>query len=165
MIHFQPVENAAEIKRTADLARLIWTEHYIPMIGKPQVDYMLENYQSPQAIERQIKTEGLHYFLVTEEIRDHGYFAIQYRETDLFVSKFYLEKTARGKGLARKILSYVEALAAEKGLLRVALVTNKNNRVALRAYEGLGFKIVGPVVTEIGEGYVMDDYRLEKEVG
>jgi diphthamide synthase (EF-2-diphthine--ammonia ligase) len=31
------------------LAKEIWIEHYTPIIGRPQVDYMLENFQSSQA--------------------------------------------------------------------------------------------------------------------
>jgi RimJ/RimL family protein N-acetyltransferase len=60
------------------------------------------------------------------------------------------------------MLSVVEALAFRKGLKRITLNTHKRNAIAIRAYEGLGFRIVGPVLTDIGEGYVMDDYQLEK---
>jgi hypothetical protein len=40
-------EDAASI---AGLARTIWTEHYTPIIGSSQVEYMLENIQSAEKI-------------------------------------------------------------------------------------------------------------------
>jgi ribosomal protein S18 acetylase RimI-like enzyme len=164
MIQFITVQDDALIKRTADLARVIWSEHYPSIISHAQIEYMLAAFQSPKAIEKQVRQDGLLYFLVTDEVHDLGYFAVQYREKELFISKFYLEKTTRGSGLARKILVYIEGLAAQKGLSHITLTTHKQNKVALQAYEGLGFKIFQPVVTEIGEGYVMDDYRLEKMI-
>jgi len=164
VIQFIPVQDAALIQRTSDLARVIWTEHYPSIISQAQIDYMLDAFQSPRAIEKQVRQDGILYFLVTDEIHDLGYFAVQYREKELFISKFYLEKTTRGSGLARKILVYIEGLAASKGLSRITLTTHKQNKVALQAYEGLGFKIFQPVVTDIGEGYLMDDYRLDKQL-
>jgi GNAT superfamily N-acetyltransferase len=164
MFHFIPVDDPALIQRTVDLARRIWMEHYPSIVGEAQVEYMLGRFQTPDVIERQVRQEGYQYFLVTDGVRDVGYYAVQQRDHELFLSKFYLEQSSRGSGLARKMLASIEALAASRGLSRVALLTHKRNVVALKAYEGLGFKVVGPVVTDIGEGYVMDDYRLEKEI-
>jgi RimJ/RimL family protein N-acetyltransferase len=161
MIHIIPVDSPELLHRTATVACVIWTEHYPPLIGRAQVDYMLEHFHS-EVIMRQQINEGMEYYLVTEEEGDMGYFSVQYRERDLFLSKFYLEKGARGKGHSREMLSVVEALAFRKGLKRITLNTHKRNAIAIRAYEGLGFRIVGPVLTDIGEGYVMDDYQLEK---
>ncbi len=47
------------------LAREIWTEHYIPIIGEQQVGYMLARYQSKQAVKEQIAS-GVLYFLIEE---------------------------------------------------------------------------------------------------
>ena len=42
------------------------------------------------------------------------------------------------------------------------LTVNKGNDLGIRAYKGTGFQIVEAVVTDIGEGFVMDDYVMEK---
>jgi hypothetical protein len=36
------------------------------------------------------------------------------------------------------------------------------NRGAINAYKRWGFRITDEVVADIGEGFVMDDYRMEK---
>ena len=44
------------------------------------------------------------------------------------------------------------------------LTVNKGNELAIRAYEGTGFETIDAVVTDIGEGFVMDDYIMELRV-
>ena len=39
---------------------------------------------------------------------------------------------------------------------------NKNNKDAIEKYIHLGFKQIDFVVPDIGNGYVMDDYVMEK---
>jgi len=69
-------ENQIEI--IASLAREIWTEHYIPIIGEQQVDYMLARYQSKKAVKEQIAS-GVLYFLIEEDHAFVGYIAVQPR--------------------------------------------------------------------------------------
>jgi ribosomal protein S18 acetylase RimI-like enzyme len=44
------------------------------------------------------------------------------------------------------------------------LTVNKNNVNAIKAYEKMGFRNVGSLVQDIGDGFVMDDYAMEKTV-
>ena len=41
------------------------------------------------------------------------------------------------------------------------LTVNKYNDLGIRAYEGTGFVTIDAVETDIGEGYIMDDYIME----
>jgi hypothetical protein len=41
------------------------------------------------------------------------------------------------------------------------LTVNRFNRQAIAAYERRGFQMMGTVVKDIGDGFVMDDYRME----
>jgi ribosomal protein S18 acetylase RimI-like enzyme len=58
----------------------------------------------------------------------------------------------------------METLAREGGLRKIVLTVNKNNTNAIRAYERIGFKKTGSLVQDIGSGFVMDDYAMEKTV-
>jgi ribosomal protein S18 acetylase RimI-like enzyme len=145
------------------LAREIWTEHYIPIIGEQQVDYMLARYQSKQAINEQI-TSGVLYFLIEEGRSFIGYIAVQSRGDELFLSKIYVRSSHRARGYGRQAVQFVETLARERGLRKIVLTVNKNNTGAIRAYEKFGFKNVGSLVQDIGSGFVMDDYAMEKIV-
>jgi len=80
------------------------------------------------------------------------------------LSKIYVLKDYRGKGIARKAMDFVvsETILAGLGLIR--LTVNKNNTGSILAYEKMGFQNMGSVVTEIGSGYVMDDFIMEMEI-
>ena len=56
-----------EIRTVAGLAARIWRHHFTPIIGRDQVGYMLQRFQSFEAIADQIRNEGYRYsFLLTD---------------------------------------------------------------------------------------------------
>ncbi len=160
-LDFVPVRSDEHIAAVAQLARQIWPEHYLSIIGQAQVDYMLERVQSAAAIAAQIR-EGDEYFLLHAGEQWLGYAAMRAEPEArrLFISKLYLLKAVRGQGWGRVAMNFLARLAGQRGLHTLWLTVNKYNP-ALAAYLRLGFVKVGAVVTDIGGGYVMDDYRLE----
>lgn len=166
MIDILEAKESSHIREIDELAYRIWTEHYTRIIGKTQVDYMLLNFQSAEVIKKQIE-EGSRYFLVYHAGKAVGYFAILANQEDnsLFLSKLYVEKESRGNGIARLCLEYMEDICIADGLDRIWLTVNKYNSNSIKAYERLGFKKVEELVQNIGEGFVMDDYRMEKIIG
>ena len=54
MLTFKKVTTGEEIKETAQLAHNIWNQHFVSIIGQAQTDYMLENFQSENAMAKQI---------------------------------------------------------------------------------------------------------------
>ena len=48
---------------------------------------------------------------------------------------------------------------------RLQLRVNKANATAIRAYQRFGFAIIEDICTDIGSGFVMDDYRMELALG
>ncbi len=163
MIQIHEKTEAADIERIAALAAEIWREYYSDMIGTGQVEYMLENFQSAQAITRQIESEGYRYF-VAEKAGDFlGYCALQMSAASnrLYLSKFYVRKSARGRGVGRLLLRQAVGCFDVTPATTVWLTVYKGNADSLAAYEKLGFTLAGESVFSIGEGYIMDDFRLE----
>lgn len=163
-IEFIEVTTQQQISKLEKLAREIWTEHYSPIIGKKQVEYMLNKYQSRDAIFSQIKDEGYKYFLIEGEKQAIGYIAVLPKDETLFLSKYYVHISYRRKGIGRKALEFIEQLAYDLRLKKIYLTVNKNNKTAITVYEKLGFKNTGSVVTDIGNGFIMDDYKMEKDI-
>jgi ribosomal protein S18 acetylase RimI-like enzyme len=124
---------------------------------------MLGKYQSRQAIHEQIAS-GVLYFLMEEGRDPIGYLAVQPRGDELFLSKLYLQASCRAKGYGKKAMQFAETLAHERRLRKITLTVNKDNAGAIRAYEKMGFSITGPLVQDIGGGFIMDDYAMEKNV-
>ncbi len=44
------------------------------------------------------------------------------------------------------------------------LTVNKNNAHAIAWYSRKGFQNAGPTIQEIGGGFVVDDYRMQKNI-
>src|SRR5574337_418624 len=162
-MNFVDVSTEDQIERVASLAREIWTEHYTPIIGSGQVEYMLGKFQSREAIAAQIRA-GVLYFLMRDGREDIGYLAAQPRGDELFLSKIYVVSRRRGRGHGRDAIGFVESLARAKRLRKIVLTVNKNNREFIAAYERTGFKRTKELAQDIGSGFVMDDYQMEKTV-
>ncbi len=157
------VTDSIQINAVSQLAQQIWQEYYPAIIGQSQVEYMLATFQSGSAITQQIQQQQLHYYLIEVADRTVGYLAIQPRDDhSLFLSKLYVRADMRGQGYARAAVEYASALARELGLVKLSLTVNRHNQLALAVYTRLGFVTVGSIVTDIGGGFVMDDYQLEK---
>ncbi|OHT00411.1 acetyltransferase GNAT family [Tritrichomonas foetus] len=163
MITTTVVPMGNKVEELCTLASKIWYQHYGPMLPKGQVPYMIEKYQSPKAVEQQIKN-GYNYFFLTADGKNVGYLGIQPEKEKLFLSKIYVDKDFRRKGIARNAVNFSCNFAKEKDLKSVYLTVNKYNYGSIESYKNMGFKTIDSVVTDIGNGYVMDDYIMEKIV-
>jgi len=91
--------NQKLLKALAALAHEIWNEYFPCILEQGQIDYMVEKFQSHEAISRQISEEGYRYFLLREEGDTAGYAGICPRDGKLFLSKLYLRRQFRGRSL------------------------------------------------------------------
>ncbi|MBC2838472.1 GNAT family N-acetyltransferase [Robiginitalea sp. SC105] len=163
MIRIQEATSVKDFATIAGLADTIWREHYIPIIGKPQVDYMLEKFQSAAAIGAQSHSGSL-YFLLLEDGEAAGYFAVENQGENLFLSKIYVLKSHRGRGLARAAMDRIRQLARQWGCQRIALTVNKDNTASIAAYQRMGFIKGEGTIKDIGDGFIMDDYRMTLDI-
>lgn len=165
LAEIRPLTLHDDIEAVAELACDIWHEFYVPLIGKAQVDYMVARFQSADAIREQLRL-GYEYFVVCRGAALIGYMGVQPQQERkaLFISKFYLHKSSRGSGTGRLCMEFIEQLAGQRGLTLLWLTVNKGNP-SVKVYERLGFRIAKDIVMDIGNGFVMDDYRMEKSLG
>ena len=159
------VRTREQISDVVNLAREIWTEHYVSIIGQEQVDYMLDKFQSESAVAAQL-ADGYEYYTLSHEEKIVGYMAIVPDEDTgtVMISKIYVHQSGRGHGFGRAMLELAEDLCRERRIRTLWLTVNKNNSRALAWYVRMGFKNVGSAVQDIGGGFMMDDYRMEKTI-
>lgn len=170
-VTFVPVKEGADQEKLAEMARTIWNEYWPAIIGQAQVDYMVENFQSLQAIRDDMAEHAYEYWFL-EADEDGGSRIVGYTggheepETNrYFISKIYLFAEERGRGFASKTIRFYEDLCRERGLKAMYLTVNKHNELGVRAYKGKGFETIDAVETDIGNGFIMDDFIMEKQVG
>ena len=58
--------NQSDINRIADLAKLIWNQHYISIIGQDQVNYMLEKIYNYKSLLNQLNELNQLFFLIKQ---------------------------------------------------------------------------------------------------
>ncbi len=158
MVDFEKVKN---IKEFAKLASEIWHEYWTVLLSPEQIDYMVEKFQSENAVTRQIEQENYTYFYILENGEKAGYIGLSEKPDYLFLSKLYLKKDFRHKGLGTKAFEFIKDFARNSGFDKIVLTVNKYNSNTIKAYEKWGFKSVDAVVTDIGGGFVMDDFIME----
>jgi GNAT superfamily N-acetyltransferase len=159
-----PAATAEEIAAIARIAAEIWYEYYVPIIGRAQVDYMVPKFQSSSAMLEQVRG-GYEYFSMQQDGALAGYMALQCQPEAgrLFISKLYLHRNARGRGTGRAAMEFIEGIARQRGLGLLWLTVNKDNP-SVQAYQRMGFEIAEAIVIDIGGGFVMDDFRMEKRL-
>lgn len=157
-------ETDAQVREIADLAKVIWNEHFTPIIGEDQVDYMVEKFQSYPALKEQI-SEGYEYYQIFYSGEFCGYTGIHPGEDNrLFLSKLYIKKECRGRHLATRVFSYLNDLCREHGYSAIWLTCNKHNDNSLAVYRHLGFETIDTQEADIGGGFIMDDYIMEYKI-
>lgn len=160
-IYIKTAEGIEDAAIISQLAEKIWSEHYTSIIGHEQVEYMLMKFQSPNVIYNDIKSGRYSYYLAYDKAMPAGYLAVSFDKfkREIFLSKIYVDKSSRGKGIARKFIEMLKG-ASEGEYSTIRLTVNKKNIDSINIYKKLGFEICDKAVTDIGNGFVMDDYIM-----
>ena len=159
------VEDNRLVDAVAELAREIWQQHFTPIIGAAQVEYMLNKFQSSKAIASQLD-DGWEYYMAIREKEHVGYTGLvpNVLEKKMLLSKIYVKSSARGHGVGNQILTFVEATSRTRGFDTVWLTVNRFNDSTVEWYIRHGFIIVDEVKKDIGGGFFMDDFIMEKKI-
>ena len=156
----------ADLPAIAELAGVIWRVCYPGIITHAQIDFMLARMYALDRMREEIRTQGIHYDCLFVDGKMAGF--ASYGPTAepgvMKLHKLYLLPELQGRGLGSRLLQHCEQQARAAGAHRLILAVNKRNTKAIAAYQRNGFVIGESVVTEIGGGFVMDDFRMEKRI-
>lgn len=161
MIDFIRIKTDEQLDCFAKLASTIWHEYFTCIISNEQIDYMIDKFQSKKAIAQQLK-DGYQYYFVSVDGEICGYTGFCKKEDYLFLSKLYMKKECRGQGTGRKTLEFIEEYAKKHCMNKIQLTVNKYNLSTIAAYDKWGFEIIADKMFDIGGGFFMDDYVMQK---
>lgn len=160
---FQKVENKEEIEILAKKADIIWHEYFPSIITVEQIDYMVDMFLAPHSIQREIQ-EGYAFYLLYSDEENIGFMVVRPEEERLFISKLYVDKEHRGQGFGRPMFEKAREIAVQNNLKAMYLTVNKNNIPSIEVYKHKGFETIEEVQTDIGNGFIMDDYIMERKI-
>jgi diamine N-acetyltransferase len=153
-----------DLSAISELAGRIWRAHYPGILSRAQIEYMLHRMYDIEQLRRDVAA-GVVYELVSDGERALGFCGYeQLPGGELKLHKLYLEVSEHGRGIGSMVLRHVEEEARRRRLSRVVLGVNRLNEKAIRVYQRNGFAIREELKTDIGGGFVMDDFIMEKRL-
>jgi len=147
-----------------DLVRRIWLPHYTPLVGIGTVEQILAGRLTHDNLRRYIGADDRGMELLWRDGVAIGYCSYAVHGDEMKLEQLYLLPQHQGQGLGRMMMEHVESRARGFGSSAIFLQVNKSNAQAIGVYEKSGFTLREAVVIDIGNGFVMDDYILEKPV-
>lgn len=154
----------SDIPVIKEIAEKAWRPTYDHILSEQQTLYMLELMYNSRTLENQING-NIEFFMVDLGQETVGYFAVEIiNEQIVKLHKLYLDPTQKQKGLGRKIIQYIKDWTLTNQRNSIILNVNKNNS-AVQFYQKVGFTILEEMILDIGEGYVMDDYIMQLNLG
>lgn len=154
-----------DVKVIQEITNITWPITYGEILSKTQLDYMLRLFYSDEALAKQIENKEQLFYLISDSKSTIGFIGIEHNYKDEAVTKIhkiYLLPETQGKGYGKKVFEFIEKLASENNSKELLLNVNRFN-TALNFYKKLGFEIKEEVNVEIGNGYLMEDYVMEKK--
>ena len=147
------------------LAQQVWPVAYRNILSPDQLNYMLQLFYSPESLREQMVDKG-HHFLLAELDEEAVGFA-SFSKTDIDgvykIHKLYVLSACQHKGIGKALIDSISSEVQTRKGSALRLNVNRNN-TATRFYDKNGFKIVGQEDINIGQGFFMNDFIMEKKI-
>ena len=151
-----------DIAAVVALAGVIWRHHYPGIISMEQIDYMLAQRYTPAIILAQMQSGSAWWEQALLDERMIGFAQYELHGRSMKLDKLYLHQDFQRQGYGGRMLAHVDDAARRRGAGTVRLNVNKHNLKSIAAYRKNGYEVAETVVVDIGGGYVMDDYVMQK---
>lgn len=163
-----------EIQRNTDenftsiraIAAAVWPIAYSATLSQEQLDYMMEMMYSITSLQLQANEKKHRFILAKEEETVLGFASYEFnhgKKPKTKIHKIYILTNHQGKGIGKALINFIVDEAKERHQKGLILNVNKRNK-AIRFYESIGFTISNEEVIDIGNGFVMDDFVMEKTI-
>ena len=152
-----------DIPLIRELTFRVWPQTYAAIISQQQIDYMLDMMYSETSLQKQMQ-EGARFIFVYDDTEPVGFAAYQEMQPGVYkLHKIYILASQQGKGTGRFVIDHIINDIKQKGATALQLQVNRHNK-ARNFYEKLGFTVIEEADFEIGNGYFMNDYIMEKKI-
>ena len=152
-----------DLQRIIELAEKTWEPTYKEILSKEQLIYMFEMMYSENVLRKRMLNGNDFYISKINQI-DVGFLeTVKNDEYKLYISKIYVDPNYQKKGIGKYLIEFLEKKAISMKFKSLKLNVNRYNP-AQHFYTRIGFRIEKQIDIEIGNGYLMEDYIMEKEL-
>ena len=162
-LKFVEAATAADLETVRRIAAVIWPETFKSILSKEQIIYMMKMMYAPEVMEEEM-SKGYHFRLLHVDGAPVGYtsWSAYHIPGTAKLHKLYLLSQFHSKGIGARMIADVADEARQRGFKTLRLNVNKHNSRAMRSYLRNGFSQVESVKIDIGNGFFMDDFGMEK---
>jgi ribosomal protein S18 acetylase RimI-like enzyme len=152
-----------DIPLIRDLTYKVWPQTYSSILSKEQIDYMLNMMYSEKSLQEQMN-RGHEFIIVYDSAEPVGFASFSLDAPQVYkLHKIYVLPSQQGKGTGKFIIDQLANAMKIKGASALQLNVNRNNS-ARNFYEKMGFTVIKEEDIDIGGGYFMNDYVMEKNL-
>jgi GNAT superfamily N-acetyltransferase len=146
-----------------NIAVTTWDAAYITILSADQLEYMLDMMYSEAAYTEQVALKGHHFILaaIDGEVLGFASYEHNYRAETTKIHKLYVLPQAQGKGVGQALVAVIERAALSHTNDKLTLNVNRYNK-AVHFYLKTGFEKAGEEDVDIGSGYLMEDFIMNK---
>jgi ribosomal protein S18 acetylase RimI-like enzyme len=154
-----------QIPIISSLANEVWPDAYRNILSVEQLDYMLDLIYSNDSLQRQMTNEQQRFLLIYLAQKPVGFaaFSMVAAPATFKLHKLYVRTDLQGSGLGKALLDEVEEQVKQQNGTALLLNVNRHNK-AKSFYEKHGFVVIKEEDIDIGKGYFMNDYVMEKRL-
>jgi diamine N-acetyltransferase len=156
--------NTDDLATVERLAREIWPVTYGDILSTEQLDYMLDFIYNNAVLRNQMLNQQ-HTFLMVEQDGEPVAFAV-YSTVEPGISKLhkiYVHQKTQGQGIGKQLIEHIIDQLRSQNIHTLRLNVNRQNKARF-FYEKLGFKVMKEEDIDIGKGYFMVDYVMERPI-
>jgi len=155
---------SSEVQIIQQIAYQTWPDTFKGILSTEQIEYMLNWMYNLETLKNQM-LKGHVFFGVKHNDKFVGFAGVEaFKESkSLKLHKLYVLPDAQGLGFGLQLFQKVEEHAQSQGLTKITLNVNRFN-ASLHFYTHQGMTIVKEENIDIGNGFWMEDFVLEKEI-
>lgn len=164
---FRLLLSHAELQAVRDIANSVWPPTFRDILSPEQISYMMKMMYAPEVMEHEFD-QGIYFEVLSLDGEDAGYISYgryaDHHPDIVKLHKCYLLEKFQGQGHGSAMLRHAALAARQLGAKYLRLNVNKHNEKAIRAYLRNGFATIESVKNDIGNGFFMDDFVMQKNL-
>jgi len=157
------IASLGDIPLIRKLTYQVWPQTYADKLSPEQIEFMLEMMYSEASLKKQIAEEGCSFIIVYDDMEPIGFASFAEIAPKIFkIHKIYVLISKQGNGVGRFVMDHIMHQIQKQGAVALQLQVKKDNKAKL-FYDKLGFIVIKEIKLDIGKGFFMDDYVMEKK--
>ncbi len=162
-IKIHPATNSQHFQTIEQLAWEILPEHYAPFVPDVHTKFLVEKFQTVKALQQQIQN-NFEYYLLSYSENIVGYVGIQIKKNSILLSKLYILKSHRKKGIGDVAMEFVIQRARKEKIKEIELIVNRKNYNTIEFYKKRGYIITEEQINTFENGHTVEDYKMIKTI-